>query len=107
MFGPEFPPEDAIRRIIYAGLLAPFAATAVGNSTDYFRRFFVMKKGSQSMNAAAPLVMAEILLMSESFDEEMKNNLRLQEHAMGFAQRLTMIKKRGMYPALAQPRIIL
>jgi nitroreductase len=43
MFRPEFPPEDAIRRIIHAGLLAPFAAAAVGNSTDYFRRFFVMK----------------------------------------------------------------
>ena len=48
MFRPEFPPEDAIRRIIHAGLLAPFAAAAVGNSTDYFRRFFVMKKGSRA-----------------------------------------------------------
>ncbi len=27
MFGPEFPPEDAIRRIIHAGLLAPFACS--------------------------------------------------------------------------------
>ena len=33
-FGPEYPPDDAIRRIIHAGLLAPFAAAAVGNSTD-------------------------------------------------------------------------
>ena len=36
MFRPEFPPEDAIRRIIHAGLLAPFAAAMVGNFTDYF-----------------------------------------------------------------------
>jgi len=100
MFGQEFPPEDAIRRIIHAGLLAPFAAAAVGNSSDYFRRFFVMKKGSQSMNAAAPLVMAEIHRMSESLHEEMKNNLRLREQAIGFAQRLAMIKKRGDVPGI-------
>jgi len=100
MFMPKFPQEDAIRSIIHAGLLAPFAAAAVGNSTDYFRRFFVMKKGSQSMTAAAPLVMAEIHRMSESLHEEMKNNLRLREHAMMFAQRLAMIKKRGVVPGI-------
>ena len=100
IFRPEFPPEDAVRRIIHAGLLAPFAAAAVGNSVDYFRRFFVMKKGSPSMNAASPLVMAEIHRMSESLHEDMKNNLRLRESAIGFAQRLAMIKKRGVVPGI-------
>jgi nitroreductase len=100
IFRPEFPPEDAVRRIIHAGLLAPFAAAAVGNSTDYFRRFFVMKKGSPSMNAAAPLVMAEIHRMSESLHKDMKNNLRLRESAIGFAQRLAMIKKLGVVPGI-------
>jgi nitroreductase len=100
LFRPEFPPQDAVRRIIHAGLLAPFAAAAVGNSVDYFRRFFVMKKGSPSMNAASPLVMAEIHRMSESLHEDMKNNLRLRESAIGFAQRLAMIKKRGVVPGI-------
>jgi nitroreductase len=100
MFRPESPPEDVIRRIIHAGLLAPFAAAAVGNSPDYFRRFFVMKKGSQSMTVAAPLVMAEIHRMSENIHEDMKNNLWVREHGMGFAQRLAMIKKRGVVPGI-------
>jgi len=100
MFRPESPPEDAIRRIIHAGLLAPFAAAAVGNSVDYFRRFFVMKKGSPGMNAAAPLVMAELLRMSESLDKDMKNNPRLREQAIGFARRLEMIKKQGVVPGI-------
>jgi len=100
MFRQDFPPEDAIRRIIHAGLLAPFAAAAVGNSTDYFRRFFVIKRGSQSMNEASSLVMAEIHRMSEKLHEDMKNNLRLRDHAMGFAQRLAMIKKRGIVPGI-------
>ena len=68
MFRPEFPSEDAIRRIIQAGLLAPFAAAAVGNSTDYFRRFFVMKKGSASMIAASPLVMEQVTIMAQGLE---------------------------------------
>ena len=100
MFRPDVPPKDAIRQIIHAGLLAPFAAAAVGNSADYFRRFFVMKTGSQSMNAAASLVMAEIHRISENLHEDMKNNLRLREHAMVFARRLAMIKKRGVVPGI-------
>ena len=100
MFTPEFPPEDAIRRIIHAGLLAPFAAAAVGNSKDYFRRFFVMKNGSKSLTAAAPLVMAEIHRMADSLHDEMKTNIRLREEGIGFAQRLTMIKKRGGVPGI-------
>jgi nitroreductase len=100
MFRPEFPPEDDIRRIIHAGLLAPFAAGAVGNASDYFRRFFVMKNGSQSLAAAAPLVMAEIHRMAEILHEEMKTNLGLREKAIGFAQRLAMIKKQGVVPGI-------
>jgi len=100
VFRQEFPPEDAIRRIIHAGLLAPFAAGAVGNATDYFRRFFVMKNGSKSLSAAAPLVMAEIQRMAESLHEEMKTNLGLREQAIGFAQRLALIKKHGMMPGI-------
>ncbi len=100
MFTPEFPPEDAIKRILHAGLLAPFAAVAVGNSKEYFRRFFVMKQGSQSITAAIPLVMAEIHRMAEKLHEEMKNNIRLREQGIGFAQRLAMIKKRGIVPGI-------
>jgi nitroreductase len=100
MFRPEFPAEDSIRRIIHAGLLAPFAAAAVGNSTDYFRRFFVMKKGSESMKKASPLVMAEIRRLSESLERDMKDNPRLQKHAIGFVRRLAMIKKQGIVPGV-------
>jgi nitroreductase len=100
MFRPEFPPEDALRRIIHAGLLAPFAAAAAGNATDYFRRFFVMKKGSKSMKEAAPLVMAEIHRLSERLEQDMKNNPRLRNQAIGFVDRLSMIKKQGTVPGV-------
>jgi nitroreductase len=100
MFRLEFPSEDTVRQIIHAGLLAPFAAAAVGNSTDYFRRFLVMKKGSKSMKRASPLIMAEIHQMSDSLDKDMKNNPWLQKRAIGFVQRLGMIKKQGVVPGV-------
>jgi hypothetical protein len=52
------------------------------------------------MTAAAPLVMGEIQRMAESLQEEMKNNQRLRKHTIGFAQRLAMIKKRGIVPGI-------
>src|SRR5512145_1736099 len=78
MFRPGFCSEDEIRRILHAGLLAPFAAAAVGNSHDYFRRFFVMRKGSESMNAVIPLVMAQIQKMSADLEAGMQKDPALR-----------------------------
>ncbi|MGA2912179.1 MAG: nitroreductase family protein [Methanoregula sp.] len=100
MFRPEFPPEDAIRRIIHAGLLAPFAAAALGNSTDYFRRFFVMKKGSRTIAAASPLVMEQVKVMAQALETEMEKNPALRTIAVSFVQRLTAIRKMGMIPGI-------
>jgi nitroreductase len=100
MFKPEFPPEDAIRRIIHAGLLAPFAAAAVGNSSEYFRRFFVMKLGSKSMNAAAPLVFEQVGVMAKNLKTEMEKNPEIRKMAGAFAQRLDAIQNMGRVPGI-------
>jgi nitroreductase len=100
MFKPEFPPKDAIMRIIQAGLLAPFAAAALGNSTDYFRRFFVMEKGSASMIAAAPLVMTQVTIMAQGLEKEMEKNPALRNMAVSFVQRLAQIRKMGRVPGI-------
>jgi nitroreductase len=99
-FTPAFPPEDDIRRILHAGLLAPFAAAAVGNSRDYFRRFFVFKMGSASIKAAAPLVMEQIKRMSKCLEKEMEKNPALRAKAIKFVDRLAMIEKAGMVPGI-------
>jgi nitroreductase len=100
MFKPEFPPEDAIRRIIHAGLLAPFAAAAVGNSSEYFRRFFVMKLGAKSMNAAAPLVFEQVRAMAASLKKEMEKNPEIRKLAGSFVQRLDAIQKMSRVPGI-------
>jgi len=99
-FRPEFCSEDEIRRILHAGLLAPFAAAAVGDSHDYFRRFFVLKKGSAGMNAAIPLVMAQVKKLSADLDNAMHNDPSLRAKAAGFVRRLSMIQSAGIVPGI-------
>lgn len=99
-FRPEFCSEDEIRRILHAGLLAPFAAAAVGDSHDYFRRFFVLKKGSAGMNAAIPLVMAQVKKLSADLDNAMHNDPSLRAKAAGFVRRLSMIQCAGIVPGI-------
>jgi nitroreductase len=100
MFRPEFCSEDEIRRILHAGLLAPFAAATVGNSHDYFRRFFVIRKGSKSMNAILPLVMGQIRKMSADLDAGMQKDPVLREKAAGFARRLSLFQDKGIVPGI-------
>ncbi len=100
MFRPEFCSEDEIRRILHAGLLAPFAAAAVGNSHDYFRRFFVMRRGSESMNTVIPLVKQQVQKMSVDLEAGMKNDPALREKAAGFVRRLAMMQEKGVVPGV-------
>ena len=100
MFTPEFCSEDEIRRILHAGLLAPFAAAAVGNSHDYFRRFFVMRRGSESMNAVIPLVKRQVQKMSAELEAGMKNDPALRAKAAGFVRRLAMMQEKGIVPGV-------
>ena len=100
MFKPDFPPEENIRRILHAGLLAPFAALAVGTSKDYFRRFFVIRNGSAGMKAAIPLVMAQVRTIAEGLEKEMAKDPKLRAQAGAFARRLAMMLELGLVPGI-------
>jgi nitroreductase len=100
MFKPEPPSEEDIHRILHAGLLAPFAAAAVGSSKDYFRRFFVIRNGSAAMKAVIPLAMAQLTSMAEGLGHEMAKNPCLRAQAGPFADRLSMFRKRGFVPGI-------
>jgi nitroreductase len=100
MFRPEFCSEEDIRRILHAGLLAPFAAAAVGNSHDYFRRFFVIRRGSESMNAAIPLVMRQVQKMEADLETVMQKDPALRASAAGFIRRLAMFRDKGVVPGI-------
>jgi len=99
-FGPDVPAEEDIRRVLHAGLLAPFAAAAVGASKDYFRRFFVIRSGSAAMKALSPLVMAKVRAMEADLARAMEKDPVLRQKAAGFARRLAMIAKGGIVPGI-------
>ena len=100
MFRPDFCSEEEIRRVLHAGLLAPFAAAAVGNSHDYFRSFFVMRRGSESMNAAIPLVMQQVQKMAVDLEGAMQKDPALRAKATGFVRVLSMIQSKGVIPGI-------
>jgi len=100
MFTAEIPPEDAIRRILHAGLLGPFAAAAVGPSKDYFRRFFVLRSGSASMKAIIPLVMTQVTTMAHELERGIEKDPELRKRAGPFLQRLLAIQKMGRVPGI-------
>jgi nitroreductase len=54
-FAPEAPPREAVEKLIAAGLLAPYAALAVGGRKD-FRRFFIFTQGTPAMAEAGRLI---------------------------------------------------
>src|SRR5512137_1107800 len=99
-FRTDFCSEDEIRRILHAGLLAPFAAAAVGNSHDYFRRFFVLRREYDSMNAAIYIVMQQIQKMSADLENEMQKKPSLRARAEGFVRRLSIIQSTGVIPGI-------
>lgn len=99
-FKQEFPQENNIKNIINAGLHAPFAAAAVGDEKEYFRRFFVLKRDSKSMTTVASLIFEEVVAMASNLEIAMKNDPELRKQAIGFAKRLAMIKKMGKVPGI-------
>lgn len=100
MFRPEPCSDDEIRRILHAGLLAPYAAAAVGNAHDYFRRFFVMRRGSPAMKAALPLVLAQVRKMAADLEAAMHRDPALRARAGAFAGRLAMFSEKGIVPGI-------
>jgi nitroreductase len=99
-FKHEFPPQEYISKIIHAGLHAPFAAAAMFDTEDYFRRFFVLKKDSENMIKAASLFFDEVKAISLNLQHAMENDPELSKKATGFANRLEMIQKMGKVPGV-------
>ncbi|ACL15612.1 nitroreductase family protein [Methanosphaerula palustris] len=99
-FKQDIPSDEMIVDIIHAGLHAPFAAAAVGNDKDYFRRFFVIRKDSETMAAVIPLIFGEVMRTITDLEDAMAKNQELQVQAAGFMNRLAMMKRMGSVPGV-------
>jgi nitroreductase len=99
-FTREIPADVQVESILHAGLCAPFAAAAIGDNKDYFRRFVVVRNGSKAMKEISPLVFETVLAMAGDLEQAAAKNAQLREKAAGFMDRLSLIKNMGMVPGV-------
>jgi nitroreductase len=93
-FTDEAPPREHIEEIIKAGLLAPYAAVAVGTE-PVFRRFMVMAQDSQVKTAVAGMMRDKMIASSQQLKQAMQDNPFLRENAGAFVKRLEAIAAGG------------
>jgi nitroreductase len=95
-FKPEIPSREAVKEVLKAGILAPYAAMAVDRD---FRRFAVVSRDSQATPKIAELVRERAAAVHRRLSDEMQRNPELKDKAHRFAKRLEAISKEGI-PAI-------
>jgi nitroreductase len=81
------PSYEAIETIIQAGLLAPFAALAVSGKPD-FRKVFVIRNSSASMEAAVNILKNRMTKQADEFEKKVGS--------VPFVQNLKRIGQQGV-----------
>lgn len=97
-FTDEMISDEATLGIISAGLHAPYAGAAV--SDDEYRKFFVIRRNSDTMKVIQPLLFNELKGMSENLEKAATRDPEISKQAAGFIKRLSMIKKMGTIPGV-------
>ena len=100
-------PEDAIISIIHAGLHGPYAGAAVAGSTDYFRRFFVIRNPSITMEKLQPLFLTKVTEMADGLEKVAAADENFREVSTGFRARMAMIRKLGIVPGIGTAPVFL
>jgi nitroreductase len=105
------PGREAIEAIIQAGLLAPFGALAVAGKPD-FRKVFVIRSASASMEAAANILKNRMAKQADELEKKVgsvpfvQNLKRIGQHGVpgvGTAPYFVVVgERKGMPPIAAQ-----
>jgi nitroreductase len=104
-FKDEPPSREAIKQIIHAGVLAPYAALAV-TSDGYFRRFFVVSNKSPATRTIAALGRQTAQTAAERLRKQTEKDPSLRDKASAFLQRLDHIARTGVPVIGAAPYYI-
>jgi nitroreductase len=105
-FKDEKPPKEVIEHIIKAGMLAPYAAAAVGDNKD-FRRFFVFEKGSKSIETLAILMKNKAIEGVQHFEGLIKEKPFMKSNFQPYLNRLKMIRDKGVPGVTTAPFFII
>ena len=99
-FTGETIPDATIMEIIHAGLHAPYAGAAVSGDTGYFRKFFVIRRDSETMKTIMPFLFHELEDMTTELEKAAARHEEFADRAGGFIKRLAMIRKTGSIPGV-------
>jgi nitroreductase len=94
-FTDQVPPRELIDEIIDAGLLAPYAAQAVGADKD-FRKFYVFRKGGNTLSKIKTLMQAEAAKRLAALREELARKPFLEKQLLPYIEKLELIKEKGV-----------
>jgi nitroreductase len=110
-FSSSLPSREALEAIIQAGLFAPFPALAVAGKPD-FRKVFVIRNSSTTMETAAGLIKNRMAKLADEFAEKVgpvpfvKNLKRIAQQGaagVGNAPYFVVVgERKGMPPVAAQ-----
>ncbi len=100
-FGHAVPAEDLVMQVITAGLHAPYAKAAVERFKDgYFRRFFVIRAGSDAMAKASELVTERVKELAAELEEKGKAEPAYAEKSRSWSKRLKWFLDLGHVPGV-------
>lgn len=86
-FTDEVPSRALVEQVVRAGLMAPYASLSVSEG-DVFRRFFVVRKGSDITARVEEILRAQVTESSAAIDKAMAENEEFREKAQKFAAML-------------------
>lgn len=90
-FTDQVPSKDLITEVLEAGRLAPYAGLANRGTTD-FRRFFVLPRGSKSIELLRSAILQEVKVKLPEY--ERSNDPKMQN----MLQVMRMISEKGLPP---------
>ena len=105
-FKDEFPSKENIEDILNAGMLAPYAAQAVGDYED-FSCFFVFKNGGKSMEIAGDLMHKKAEEGLNHFKEMVTEKPFLKGKVQPFMEKLQMIVDNGVLGVGTAPYFVI
>jgi nitroreductase len=104
-FKDEFPLKEDIENILNAGMMAPYAAQAVGDKED-FRRFFVFEKGTESIENAGELMVKKAEEGLNHFKNMISEKPFLKPAVQPFMEKLQMTVDNGVLGVGTAPYFI-
>jgi nitroreductase len=105
-FKPDIPSKDLIEKIVHAGLWAPYAMLAVGDTQD-FRRFFVMQGNSPSLKKVSDCVQEQSRIFLEQMKKTFEEKPFLREKTGRFVNFISSMAENGAPSILNAPCLII